>query len=357
VTSLHQFVVSLLIAALAGSCAIDPTEVGTEGSVSTPDASTNAAHDAGTSSAGNDGKAPGTPCVAACGGKLDLDCAVPTSDCGGNWCVVDLRTTGKLRTYCTFGCAAQACPAGFHCGRLEVIGGGGEQQGCLADVPTCGNAVREFGELCELGQASDEGTCRSDCTGWTPVCGDKKVQPGEQCEENSKEAVCIACSLAPPEVRFEGLTMKLTAERWSMAGVIHEGTESAVHPLPTEAPANGCGRHEIIENTAELVRLEFTHCDARSNTLATWQVALPRQAKALSYTADPKWVPKAKLKRLSDGATMDYGTLTKLSANVVALSAYEVGTAKYSIEMTNYAPGGGGKAYLTFAVSLLLPPL
>jgi hypothetical protein len=296
----------------------------------------------------------GKDCIAACGGDPALDCAVGSNDaCGGGLCLVDLKSTGSLRTYCTRDCAAEECPAGFHCGAIDVIGVPGAQQGCIADVAVCNDGVRQVGEVCEVGETSELGTCKSDCSGFAGSCGDGKLQEGEQCEADTADAYCVSCKLAAPEVRISNSTIKLTAEQWPAT---HTGTVNGTHPLPTAGDTKQCGRYEIVENTTELVRIEFTHCNTTTNTRAKFRIAIPRNKMVLSPSSDKKWMPTAELAKIGEYATLTYDTVSKLSVQTLVGDGRTIAGLRYDIELVKYAVGGGGRAYLTFDFSLVPTP-
>ena len=58
----------------------------------------------------------------------------------------------------------------------------------IDDDPICGNGVIETGEICDEGEANEDGyhhakTCLSDCSNYGGYCGDGIENGGEQCDD------------------------------------------------------------------------------------------------------------------------------------------------------------------------------
>jgi cysteine-rich repeat protein len=108
----------------------------------------------------------------------------------------------------------------------------------------CGNAVVEFGEACDDGNAADSDACRNDCR--LPACGDGLVSVGEGCDDGNAqggdgcEPGCLpggpageapAVEAPPPAHRRPGLAFALSLGG-SVAGTLllassQEGTTPA----------------------------------------------------------------------------------------------------------------------------------
>lgn len=305
----------------------------------------------------------GQSCVAACGAADPaMRCAVPLTDpqaCGGGWCLVDHQVKSSSFTYCTYDCSQTSCPTGYSCNAVDVIGLDGLEQACTADPPVCGDKIKQRDEVCERGESSSEGQCKDDCSGWASQCGDGVKQPSEVCDGDTEEAYCIKCQeLKPPSISVTNMSIQMisdTYNQWTHSGSV--GSLTAV--LPTAGDANGCGSFKVVEDSAELVRIELTHCSTSTNSRATWGVAFPRKSGKWSDSSyDAALRPTAKMEKLNTPS----GSLSFGKSAVVRTfdgDAMLVGPTlfgKYTIELIIWGMGEGRKAKLSFGYTLLPPP-
>jgi len=111
---------------------------------------------------------------------------------------------GGCNADCSFAprCGDGNVDAGEECDDGLNIGGYGYcDVGCVLG-PRCGDTLvqTDYGETCDDGNDIDDDACTNDC-GIPAICGDGKVDPGEQCDDGSNTGEyggCNAdCTLAP----------------------------------------------------------------------------------------------------------------------------------------------------------------
>ena len=305
----------------------------------------------------------GDECFGACGSAdPSLRCALPdvTKEyCGGAWCVVDTKATSGSFVYCTFDCSTTACPAGYRCETVDLMGTPGTQRACLAEPPVCGDAIKQHGEPCERGESSDQGRCKDDCSGWASSCGDGVKQAGEVCDGDSAAGYCVACKeLRPPSISLRNLQIEMesdTYQQWTHTS----GAASFEAPLTSAGDSHGCGRVQVLEDTAELVRIEVSHCAEASQSRATWQIALPKTPTRWQKSAYPKeLVPTAKMEKWeSPIGAFTFGpksVVREFEGTAETVDKAIVGS--YSVYLVVYGVGEGRRAKLSFSYQLL-PPL
>jgi hypothetical protein len=304
----------------------------------------------------------GKDCFGACGSAdPSLRCALPPADgdsCGGAWCLVDHKASSGSFVYCTFDCSAEACPPGYSCDTIDVMGAPGIQRGCIADAPVCNDGIKQRGEVCERGETSEQGECKEDCSGWVSSCGDGIKQPTEVCDGDTTEGYCIDCKeIRPPSLALSNLKIDMESDSYQQWKHVSSAS-SLVVELPTAGDANDCGRFGVVEDTADLVRVEFTHCSASSQSRATWTVALPRKPGSWSkYDYDEAMMPTARMERWSTPAGSYFfskeSVVREFEGMAHAIGKVIVGS--YSVYLVVYGMGEGRRAKLSFSYELLPP--